>query len=90
MTHSTRRLKQCAVYWAKQSSTGADGKDKYDTPVELRVRWVDVQNEFFDANQKKAVSSAVVYVPQECTLGGVLLLGSLEWTGSLPGYDTIE
>lgn len=72
---------QIAAYWAL---TGIDreGQPTYASPIDISVRWEEVRMEFISADRERLVSRARVYVDQDVTLKGVLLLG-----GILTGTD---
>lgn len=76
MSLITRMLKQTAVYWAL-AGTDDNGQPTYENPVEISCRWEDVTMEFLDAFGETQMSQARVYVSQDVTIGGVLLLGEL-------------
>ncbi len=68
--------KQTAVYWPF-SSIDQFGKKSFGDPVLIKVRWVDISEEFLDADGERQMSNAVVYVDRDVTIGGVLMLGVL-------------
>jgi hypothetical protein len=77
-------LKQKAVYWPPQSSeSSGDDFDDFGQPlvsldpIEIDCRWEDVSQEFIAANGTNQVSRALVYVGQDVTVGGILMLGEL-------------
>lgn len=69
-------LRQTAVYWASPVNDGYGGFT-FDDPVELDVRWEDVQQLFVTPQGEQKVSRAVVYVDQDMDIGGYLFLGNL-------------
>ncbi len=73
----TRMLKQTAVWWP---STSFDdyGKPIVATPIEISVRWEDVNEEFIDKNGTVRLSTSQVYVDRDVEVGGVLMLGELD------------
>jgi hypothetical protein len=83
MSLITRMLKQKAVYWGLQSSeSGGVAFDSYGvplltSPVEINVRWEDTQEEFIDSKGTKRISSAKIFVGQDVSVGGILMLGEL-------------
>lgn len=77
----TTMRRQIAVYW---SLTPNDVKyDRYGqpipiiTPVEIKCRWEDVQEEFIDSEGTKRLSRSVVYVDRIVDIAGSLFLGLL-------------
>lgn len=72
----TRMRKQDAVYWPI-SSVDNYGQPVLGTPVQIRCRWEDRNEEFVDVNGTQLLSSAVVYVDRDVVPGGVLMLGTL-------------
>ena len=46
-------------------------------PVEIKCRWKDVSEETIAANGTKMTSKSKVYVDQDVSVGGVLMLGVL-------------
>ena len=75
----TKMLKQTAVWWPL-TSVGFDdyGQPIPSTPVEIKVRWEDVGEEFLDVRGTIQMSRARVYVDRDVELGGVLMLGELD------------
>ena len=77
MSIITKMLKGTAVYWAPI------GRDKYgqptwtSSPVQIKVRWQDVHEEFMDAEGDRQISIAKVFVGQDVVVKGVLLRGDL-------------
>ena len=69
-------LKEDAVYWAK---TGVDRASRpvYASPVAIRCRWDDVQEEYTDLQGNVRKSNASVMVDRVVTLKGVLWYGLL-------------
>lgn len=65
-----------AVYWALLGPSG-DGSIRYAAPVEIKVRWSDKEEEFFDDKGRRSVSKTVVHVDRDVTLGGYLWHGEL-------------
>jgi len=70
-------LKQTAVYWEKLS-VDRYGNPTYNEPVEIKCRWSDVVNELVDSKGTVVYSRARIMVDRDVTLGGVLLLDSLD------------
>lgn len=73
MTIITRMRKQKAVWWQQ------DGRDRfnelfYKSGEIIDCRWDDSITEFLDAEGKRVLSQAVVYVDRELKVGDVLFL----------------
>ena len=66
-----------AVYWAKTASDGY-GEATYAAPVELKVRWVDKQEEFIDDDAEKQLSRAKVFAGQDVNLYSYFFRGTLD------------
>lgn len=75
--------KQTAVYWALQGeeSGGSDydshGRPLYTTPVELTVRWEEVNESIILEDGTTYISRATVYTPIDIVRDGVLVLGKI-------------
>lgn len=71
----TRNMTQAATYYPP---TGQDafGQVSYGAGQDVLVRWQDKADLFRDAQGREVVSSAVVYVNQDCAIGGKIGLGS--------------
>lgn len=72
-------LRQKAVYWST-AGVRPDGQPKYGPPVEIKCRWVEIQEEFVDSRAKRRQSRAKVYVDRDLVPDGVLRLGTLDQT----------
>jgi len=73
-----KMLKQTAVYWPLTSvEFDGYGQPVPSTPIEIKVRWEDVCEEFLDANGTMQLSKAKVYVDRDVEVGGILMLGEL-------------
>lgn len=72
----SRYLKQKAVYW---ESLGLDdfGKPLFKEPVEIDVRWEEVNELFINSSGEQERSKAKVFVKDELSERGVLFLGLL-------------
>ena len=75
----TKMLKQTAVYW-ELSSLEFDnyGQPIPITPIEIKVRWEDIGEQFLDENGTMQLSRAKVFVDRDVDVGGVLMLGELD------------
>jgi hypothetical protein len=76
MSLISKMRRQTAVYWAR-TGTNDRGRAVFDNPVELRVRWDGVVEEFVSPDGRTGLSHAKVYVGEDVTLGGILWLGTL-------------
>lgn len=68
--------RQWCVYW---EYTGQDrnGKDTYDDPIAIKVRWEDKAEQDFLPTGQEVMIKSTVYVDRTMPLGGVLWLGLL-------------
>lgn len=86
-------LQQTAVYWAP-TAEDRYGRPGFSSPVEIRCRWEDVNEEFVTAQGTNAISFAHVFVDRDLRNGGALWLGSLASSDSTPsnnaGYQLIR
>lgn len=71
-----RMLRQTAVYWPR---LGEDdyGQPVYDAPVEIKVRWEDVNEQFLDQQGATEISRAKIYVDRDLNVGDAIRLGAL-------------
>lgn len=65
---------QIATYWDTPVSNGFGGYT-FENPKVINVRWEERQDEFLDAKGDKRISRAIVFISEELTLGGYLMLG---------------
>lgn len=72
-----KNLVQTAVYWGNPVSDG-EGGYTWDDPIELDVRWEDVQTVVLNKNGDEVLSKAKVELKQDVDEEGYLYLGSLE------------
>lgn len=73
----TKMCKQKAVYWGSPTPDGYGGKT-FASPVELSVRWQDVNNVAVTPEGEQFISRATVFVLQDVDLGGFLRLGEMD------------
>lgn len=86
----THTLNQTAVYWGSPTSDGTGGRTFGSAyPVEVDVRWEQVQKLFIDGSGQEVRSRAVVYVGQDLDLGGYLYLGTLDDLSSAEQADPL-
>lgn len=77
MSLISRVRKQKAVYWAPGKNSNF-GQPVVNDPVQIDCRWVDVQEEFVDAQGRTVLSKASVMVDRDVQVGGMLWLGELK------------
>ena len=74
----TKMLKQTAVWWPLTAARfDGYGQPIPSTPVEIKVRWEDVGEEFLEYKGTTQLSRAKVYVDRDVEVGGILMLGGL-------------
>jgi len=74
---------QPAVYWGNPVDDGF-GNKMFDQPIEIKVRWDDVQRIITALNGKEIVSKATILSPLDLDIEGYIYLGTLD---SLIEYD---
>lgn len=72
-----KMLKQKAVYFAPTGTHTNQGKPKYATPIDIKCRWEDIQEQFVDIRGAISLSNSWVYVDRDLKTGGVLWLGTV-------------
>jgi len=75
MSLIVRMRRQNAVYWPFDS-VDQFGKKAVGSPVQIKVRWEDVSEEFLDSNGEIQISRSKVYVDRDMEVGGILMLGT--------------
>lgn len=70
-----RGYKQTATYWGAPTPNGTGGYT-YAAPVTMLVRWEERQQQFNNEQGETLLSNAVVFVPEDVTVGGYLYLGT--------------
>lgn len=78
-----RMRKQWAVYW-EYDSQDRNGKDTYKDPIAVKVRWEDKSEQDFLPSGQMVMVKSTVYVDRDMPLGGILWLGLLVDTPSIP------
>lgn len=86
MSIITKVLKQKAVYWAPiedgnfeyQAAFDDFGNKRQSEPIELDVRWEDIQEEVVNAAGSTVMVSNKVMVSADVKLGGYLMFGTLD------------
>lgn len=68
-----KMLKQVLIYWPP-TAAGADGRPAYTSPVEVRCRWEDTQEEYRNASGATVLSKCVVYTGVDVAVNGLLWL----------------
>ena len=70
-------LKQTAVYWELSAFEFDNyGQPIPTSPIEIKVRWEDVGEEFINEIGTTQLSRARVYVDRDVEVGGILMLGT--------------
>lgn len=72
-----KNLKQTAVYWPKESDDEY-GAPTWADPMEIKCRWENTDDEFINTQGTTEKAKAKIYADRDLTLGGVLLLGTLD------------
>jgi hypothetical protein len=67
---------QTAVYWGNPHADGF-GDMAYDTPVEIKVRWTDVNDVVLNNKGQEVVSKAHVLLSDDLDIDGYLWLGTI-------------
>ena len=70
-----RNMTQAATYYPPTGQDGF-GNLSFGPGEAVKVRWQDKADLFRDAQGREVVSSAIVYVDQDCAIGGKIGLGS--------------
>ena len=71
-----RNLKQWAVYWGDPVPDGTGGYT-FDTPAEIRCRWLSMKKLLVSLAGEELVSNATVQVSEDLDENGMLFLGRL-------------
>lgn len=71
----SRNMTQPATYFPPAGQNGF-GDLAYGAAQSVMVRWQDKAELFRDTEAREVMSSAVVYVDQDCEIGGKIGLGS--------------
>lgn len=66
---------QTITYWPPSGSRDAYGNQAFGSPATIGGFWMDKQELFVDAEGREVRSNAVVFVDQDCQLGGYLAEG---------------
>lgn len=72
----TWALNQTATYWERLDPDGLGGWD-WEDPVEIDVRWDELQELLVDANGEEFISRGEVLLNQDVKPGDYLYLGEL-------------
>ena len=76
--------KQDAVYW-ERVGVNYDGTEIFDDPIDIKVRWEDVQELFVDEQGEEGRSTSLIMMGFMAKSGSWLKLGKFELsTGELP------
>ena len=73
----TRITDQTAVYWGSPESDGLGGMI-FDSPIEIAVRWADVNELITAADGTQYVCRAKIMVNVDLDVDGYLYLGTLD------------
>lgn len=65
-----------AAYWAR-TGNAENGQPTYAAPIEIRVRWEDVVEEYLDRDGRKKISRARVFVDRDMPYGSAIREGKL-------------
>jgi hypothetical protein len=69
---------QFVVYWPPLGINEVSGQRTYGTPIELRVRWEDVEEIFIDSGGRERRSMSKCYPGDDLEEEGILWPGNLE------------
>ena len=75
--------RQWCVYWAYLEQDRY-GKDVYDDPIAIKVRWEDKSEQDFLPTGQEVMITSTVYVDRLMALGGMLWLGLLVDAPTIP------
>jgi hypothetical protein len=84
-----RMRKQYAVYWGPPVEDGAGGHT-YPAPVELRVRWENVDGEVVDPRTHETTNNSSVYVGTDVAINGYMRLCRLADVDITASPENIE
>lgn len=74
MSLPSKNLDQTATYWSPATPDGYGGST-FSTPIQIKCRWEDQDEEFVNTLGVREVSRSRVFVGQDVVTGGYLLLG---------------
>lgn len=66
---------QTATYWAPAGESLYGAQNSFSTPVPMKVRWEDRQEQAVKGDGTTFITKAVVFVPEPVKIGGYLILG---------------
>lgn len=75
------------TYWAAGASDGHGGSS-YGSPVKLKGRWEDVQEQYLDGADSIKLSNAVAYFPTDVAGSGVIDEGGFLCLGDQTGHSS--
>jgi hypothetical protein len=78
---------QTITYWAPAGTRDAYGNQTFASPALIGGFWMDKQELFVDAEGREVRSTAVVFVDQDCELGGYLAEGDQTATANPVSVD---
>jgi len=76
MYNLKRKARQTVVYWGSPTNDGFGGKT-FSTPIEIKVFWLSINEEFYDSKGVVQTSNAIFYPLQDVDNGSFVYLGSL-------------
>lgn len=76
MSLTTKHLKDMAVYFAP-GAVQENGQYAFLSPVPIKCKWMDTQQEFLNKNGGRQISRSVIYVDRDLDLKGVIWQGEL-------------
>lgn len=80
--------KQKMVYWEKTGSGNA-GQSTFKSPVEVKVRWEDRQEQVILLDGRTIVSNAHIMCSQKIVHGSVVMKGTLADWKKMPTYPKV-
>ena len=75
MPNFERNLRQICTYWDVTGEKDMFGKSVFTAPVELPCRWEDINELFIAKNGQEVTSRSRVFLAQDISLEGYLMLG---------------
>ena len=83
-----KNLKQDVIYWGNPVPNGY-GSYNYDTPVQLKGRWEDYQENFIDDDGEERRAKGRIFLNQAVDRKGYLALGNADSAPANPSdsYD---
>jgi hypothetical protein len=82
-----RITKNTLVYWEKTGSSNS-GQSTFKSPVEMKCRWEDVQEEVELIDGRKVISNAHLISLSKFILGSIVWQGTMAQFKKLPTYPS--